>query len=337
MYDYYASFGAVLCAGPLDGLAGIVSDGKLVWPSAKNWEAGSYALNALAAHRGMVWRSTAGSNTTKPGESATWVRYALMRHASLNPQSVSVEGYGIGYIYWGTSNQVLDASGEALLAAGGHPAYRRQALFVGKKFLCGRERTSLPNLQFIGFRYPRQNVIYTASVTSGGLVVGHWYEVRGTGTITHNGGSIATGALFLAGATTWIGATGAPAVHEVGLDADWQANPFAALAEYLTDDTFGLGLPAVRLNAASWSAAAAEARSNAAKLYLSPLVLKAEDGRAFIQRVLDHIDGWLRMNADGEIEAGLWSHGIDAPAWTSANTIDYHDLVEPADLDPTSW
>ncbi|MFO1461893.1 MAG: phage tail protein [Verrucomicrobiota bacterium] len=338
VYDFYASFAAVLCAGPLDGLAGIVADGKLVWPKADAWAAGSYALNTLVTQDGMVWRSTAGSNTTVPGAAgASWVRYALRRDASVNPQSITVEGYGVVYLYWGTDTQTLDASGEALLTAGGHPAYRRQAVAVMKRFLCGRERTSLPNLQFILFRYPRQSVLFTANVPSGSLVAGQWYEVRGSGTITHAAATVAAGSLFLASATTWAVGSGSPTVQEVGLDGDWQANPFAVLAEYLTNEQFGLGLPAASLSSSSWNAAAAAARSNASRLFISPLVTKAEDGRAFIQRVLDHCDGWLRWNSDGQIEAGLWSHGAAAPAWTSANTIDYHDLTDPADLDPTAW
>ncbi|MBN8245870.1 MAG: hypothetical protein J0L84_00340, partial [Verrucomicrobia bacterium] len=339
VHDYYASFGAVLCAGPVDGLAGIVFDGRLIWPKADNWKTGtSYALNALAALNGMVWRSTAAANTTEPGTpGSTWRRYVLLRSTSTNPQSISIEGYGQGYLYWGTADQTLDASGEALLAAGGHPAYRRQALFVGKRFLCGRERTSLPNLEFIVMRYPRQSVIYGTPVVSGSLVAGHWYEVRGSGSASHGGTNYAAGNLLLATGTTWTTVSGAPAVHEVGMDADWQVNPFAALAEYLTDDTFGLGLPSSSLVAASWETAAAAARTNAAALYLSPLVMKAEDGRAFIQRILDHVDGWLRWTADGQIEAGLWSHAVAPPAWTAANTIDYHDLVEPAVLDPIAW
>ncbi|MFO1461271.1 MAG: phage tail protein [Verrucomicrobiota bacterium] len=338
VYDYYASFAAVLCAGPLDGLAGIVADGKLVWPKADAWKAGTYALNALATQDGMVWRSTAGSNTTTPGAAgASWARYVLRRDQSVNPQSITVEGYGIVFLYWGTDTQTLDASGEALLTAGGHPAYKRQAVAVMKKFLCGRERTSLPNLQFIGFRYPRQSVIFTASVPSGSLVVGQWYEVRGSGTVTHAAATVPAGGLFLASATTWAVGSGSPTVYEVGLDADWQANPFAVLAEYLTNEQFGLGLSPSMLQASSWATAAAAARSNASSLFLSPLVTKAEDGRAFVQRILDHVDGWLRWNSDGQIEAGLWSHGIAPPTWTSANTIDYHDLTDPAELNPTSW
>jgi len=338
VHDYYASFGAVLCAGPLDGLAGIIFDGKLIWPPAENWEAGTYALNALAAKDGMVWQSMSAGNTTTPGAAgASWRRYALLRHLSTNPQSVSVEGYGVGYLYWGTPNQTLDVGGEAILAAGGHPSYRGQVLFVGKRFLCGRERTSLPNLEFIGFRFPRQGLIYTSSVASGNLVAGHWYEVRSTGWITHDGSAHSAGAIFLATATTWSVGSGAPAVHETGLDGDWQANPFALLAEYLTSEIWGLGLPEAMLDAASWGAAAAAARSHAEALYISPALLKAEDGRAFIQRVLDHVDGWLRWNSAGQIEAGLWSHGVAPPSWTAASTVDYHDLIEPAELDPTSW
>ncbi|MBN8248862.1 MAG: TetR family transcriptional regulator [Verrucomicrobia bacterium] len=244
---------------------------------------------------------------------------------------------GTIYLYWGTATQTLDASGEALLAAGGHPPYRRQAVAVGKKFLCGRERTSLPNLEFVGFRFPRQSVLYTIGVASGSLVVGLWYEVRGSGSITHASATLGTGALFQATATTWATASGAPTVHETGLDRDWQANPFAVLAEYLTDEAFGLGLPPSALVTASWSAAAAAARARSGSLYISPLLTKAEDSRAFVQRVLDHVDGWSRWTADGKIEAGLWAHAESPPAWTSANTVDYHDLVEPADLDPTSW
>ncbi|MCW5560164.1 MAG: hypothetical protein KIT22_20290, partial [Verrucomicrobiae bacterium] len=56
-----------------------------------------------------------------------------------------------------------------------------------------------------------------------------------------------------------------------------------------------------------------------------------------IERVLDHVDGWLGWTTWGAIHAGLWSHSVAPPVWTAATTIDYHDLVEPAVLDPSDW
>ena len=66
---------------------------------------------------------------------ASWVRRAA-QDASVNPQSITVEGYGVVYLYWGTQDtQTLGASGEALLDRWWAPQHRRQAVAVMKRSL----------------------------------------------------------------------------------------------------------------------------------------------------------------------------------------------------------
>src|ERR1051326_711544 len=50
-------------------------------------------------------------------------------------------------------------TGETVLAANGHPPYRRQAVLVLKDFLFGRERTTAPNVEVVVRRKPNQTVI----------------------------------------------------------------------------------------------------------------------------------------------------------------------------------
>lgn len=111
-YDYYATFAAVFRAGRVDTAHALLVDGKAIW-------------------EGPVNRTDMGVGnpyTMVPLDSK-WL----------------LEG---GYIklYWGTDDQTADAT----LAVTGHPPYRGFCYIVFHRFLCGRERTNLPNIEFIG-------------------------------------------------------------------------------------------------------------------------------------------------------------------------------------------
>jgi len=115
-YDYYATFAAVFRAGVVDTAHALLVDGKAIW-------------------EGPINRTDGGVGnpyTITPADSK-WL----------------LEG---GYIklYWGTNSQTADAA----LALHGHPPYRGFCYIVFCRFLCGRERTNLPNIEFIATAGP---------------------------------------------------------------------------------------------------------------------------------------------------------------------------------------
>jgi len=166
IYDYFGTIAGVVCAGPVDELVSIIVDGRTVWPTATAWNAGQVLLiGDLRKWLGVVYQATQShttSNVNKPPASTHWVRYSLVRTvgpSASNPQPLTIDGYGAAYLYWGTDNQTLDSVGEAILAANGHPNYRRQCVLLLKAFLFGRERTSAPNVEVIVRRKPNQTII----------------------------------------------------------------------------------------------------------------------------------------------------------------------------------
>ena len=132
-YDYYATFAAVLRAGPISTIHSILVDGKEIWA-------------------GPINRTDGGVGnpyTVVPTESK-WVR----------------EG---GYIklYWGEDSQT---TADAALALHGHPPYRGFAYIVFCRFLCGRERTNLPNIEVICEAEADPSAVITGTTVEGNRV-----------------------------------------------------------------------------------------------------------------------------------------------------------------------
>lgn len=117
-----------------------------------------------------------------------------------------------------------------------------------------------------------------------------------------------------------------------GLDAEGQANPFCVLAELLTHPLWGLGFPPEQLDVPSWQAAADWAATAPGLLYLSPLLDRQTGGRQVISDLLAHVDGWLRWNAAGMLEAGHWPHGEGPPAFDTGNTVNEDSAVLDREL-----
>lgn len=162
-YDYYGTIAGAICAGPVDELLAILIDGKIRWPMATAWASGtSYSSGNLATFENAVWKCISGhtsSTGNQPPNATHWTRYSVLRSASANPYPITVEGYGNAYLYWGTTSQSLDTTGEKILNDNGHPPYRRQAVLVLKDFLFGREKVSAPSVEVIVRRAPNQSVI----------------------------------------------------------------------------------------------------------------------------------------------------------------------------------
>ena len=163
IYDYYGTIAGAVCAGPVDELVAIIVDGRTVWPKATTWASGqSITAGQLRLWMGVVYKALLTHTTSagdKPPNATYWVRYTLERASSANPAPLTIEGYGAAYLYWGTSTQTLDSTGEATLTTKGHPPYRRQCFIVLKDFLFGRERTSAPNIEVIVRKKPAQSVV----------------------------------------------------------------------------------------------------------------------------------------------------------------------------------
>lgn len=292
VYDYFGTIAGIVCAGPVDELVEILVDGKTVWPTAAKWKSGtSYTTGNLVQDKGVVYKATSNHTANagnRPPNASTWTRYTITRALSANPVALTVEGFGMAYLYWGTSTQTLDAVGEATLSAKGHPPYRRQCVLVLKDFLFGRERVSAPNVEAIVRKYPSQTMV-----------------------------------------------TGDAA----GL-TDGQSNPIAALADLYTDPVFGAGLVPNAVgapNSTSWNAAAGSLHTDNGKLYISPILQRAQSLRQITAAMLAYCDGWLRFATDGTIEAGRFPHNAAPPSFTAANTIDFHDLIEEANYDAAGW
>lgn len=104
---------------------------------------------------------------------------------------------------------------------------------------------------------------------------------------------------------------------------DGQANPVAILGELFTS-IHGLAQPIAKLDATSWAAAAAYARTNYSKTFCSPLLTDHSDARAAIASLLRMFDGALYWTASGTLGLVLLKPGInpgglttlDAAAWT---------------------
>lgn len=111
------------------------------------------------------------------------------------------------------------------------------------------------------------------------------------------------------------------------LDADDQCNPMAFLAEVLTHPIIGAEIPDSELDAASWQAEADRQLAISSRTYISPMIDREQALPEIIDRVQRSCDIWLYRNAAGLITVGHWPHAEAPPVFTSANTIDIHDLA----------
>lgn len=222
----------------------------------------------------------------------------LQRAGQPNPVAISVEGYGVAFFYWGTSNQTLatmtpgspalgGSSGvEDVLGPNGHPPYRRKAVMVLKGFLFGREKVSAPSVEVIVSRKPVQSII-----------------------------------------------TGVAAE----LDEAFNANPLAVLAEAWTDPVFGLGRDPAGLDAASWQETANALYARRAETYISPVLERPQSARSLFDEFREYYDGWFRRTSDGKIAAGRFLRGESPPSFDQTNTITAADLVEEPAFDSDGW
>lgn len=165
-HDYYGTIAGIICAGPVASLVAIIQDKKVIWPEAPEWiysYGESYTVGDLVNWEGRVWRCITNHTSHPdfpPGVAPEWVQYSLKRTdpGVTNPIQITVTGYGIAALYWGTDDQTLDAVNTPVFAST-HPPYRRQCFVILRQWLFGRERVSAPNVEFIVTREPIQSVV----------------------------------------------------------------------------------------------------------------------------------------------------------------------------------
>jgi hypothetical protein len=116
------------------------------------WEA-----NSIVVWQGRIYATDAATNEEPPN--APWELWRVNRADSANPLKFTVEDYGDAYLYWGTSDQVLDTEDEGILSALGHPPYRYRAVLMLKDFLFGTMQVNAPDVHLLGGRNPVQTLI----------------------------------------------------------------------------------------------------------------------------------------------------------------------------------
>lgn len=259
------------------------------------WESGS-----IVAQNGRLYVTNADTNSQPPN--SPWTLWKIDRSASPNPLKMTVTknsrygtnaGPGDWYLYWGTSDQVLDASGEAILTALGHPPYRNRAVIMGKDVLFGTMTATPPNVQVLGGRIPVQSLIVDNTA-----VVGY---------------------------------------DSTAPDADWQINPWTALAELLTHPVIGLGLPLSWFDAASWQAEADRCGANPSLYYISPMITSLRQVSDVVSDLLGYPDAFILWSVVATLIAGHWPHGDAPPTFNAQNTVNQNNIETPIAWDSQGW
>lgn len=194
----------------------------------------------------------------------------VKRVNSSNPYEFMIEGRGKVYFYWGTDDQVL-SDPVSSKPGRGHSPYRRKAIAAFEDFLCGRERTSAPDVSFITRRQPRQTVISSTYNT---------------------------------------------------LDTQGQANGFAALLDFMTDDVAGLGMSNDLFDVATWEAQAAKIFNNQSDEYLTINLNAKTRLKNLITEFNGYYDTWFRQNFNGQIEVGSFRDEGTIHVVTSDDLVD---------------
>jgi hypothetical protein len=121
------------------------------------------------------------------------------------------------------------------------------------------------------------------------------------------------------------------------LDAEWQANPWCVLAEILTNQIWGLGLPVGWFDQATWQAEADRCAANPALYYISPTYTSLMKVRDLVSDLLGYPDAFVFWSAVATLIAGHWPHGEAAPAFNATNSVNRDNLVEEIQWDGKGW
>jgi hypothetical protein len=368
---YFGTLAALICAGPVDELVGIAADGKLIWPEAPAWADGLVeartAFRKRAGNVATVW--TEKEHGLKNGDQVTLSGFG---DASFNATAASVlaaSAFAFTFANAGSNvAKTADSAGRvtknvaytagdlvhdgatvwqcvtghtsSLATRPPHPYWTGYAL---KRSVVGDApfAITIPDWGAVDFYWGTadQELLVDADPTSARAIfiaAGHppyrrqcWALLRDFKFGVER--QAAPNLEFIVRrAPNQAAITGAAAALN-----DGQANPIAALAELVKSDVWGIG-SAVPL-AGSFQALADELAAAADATGLSLVLDTAETLRAIVARLVAYYDGWFRFSRAGELEAGRFLHNEAPPAFTDANTIDFHDLIEEIAWESTGW
>ena len=283
-YNYYASFAACACHGPVDGLHDIFLNGDSVYASSVKLQAlsltqtgGVATFTTKNAHgvadgsqviiegaEQLDYNGTTTVTVTSPtvftfpvpslpsspatGKVTARIKLDPIFRDGSNPISVSVliPDYGTMKLYWGTEEQDTDP----LLTSSGsaHPAYRGICYAVFDTLFLGFNQTNVPNLEFVLSRKP------TAA---------------------------------------W---------HDLDL-IDGEANPLAAACELVQHPRAGFGISDDRLSTAAILEAAGILDDEG--FGISPFFNRQQEARQSLLEILEHIGGYPTTDVQGRLSLTL--------------------------------
>lgn len=373
--DYYGSLAGVVCAGPVDELVAFILDGKTLWPTDRTWADDIIDIPAISIarngnnkgyitfavphklHNGQFFVSS-GFDAPPDGDS---FNYAVKKMVTNNNDD-RIQFVNAGSEF-GSEDGLAVTSGtitkvvayvvgdlvrygggiwECIQAHDGYPVNAPPNVTYWQPYSVHRTLTGNP---------------FPFTVPGYGQAYFYWgtddQELREGSFLLENDHPPYRHQAFIELEDFLFGTErqGAPNIEVIvrrrpnqtvivgpsaELDDDSQANPLACSAELLTNGIFGVGQP-VALLAESFQTVAEELAEDSGNTYVSPVMDTQDSFRSFISRLLAYYDGWHRFNSQGKIDAGRFLHNEAPPAFTDANTIDFHDCVDEIEIDSGGW
>lgn len=313
-YNYFASFAALICAGPLRGFHGLFFNGDPVYTASQKLFAASLTrllavvtFNCTAAHGLTTGDTVFVEGVDQPDyngqfpitvTSATAFTYTLAASPELNPTASS--GYITARVQLDPIYRDVDHPDyvdilipdfcEARLYWGtetqlpddylqtsgvAHPAYRGLAYFVFTRLFTGFNQVSVQNLEAVVSRVPE---------------------------------------------ATW---------HALGHITD-DANVASVVAEALQHPRIGLGIATARMNTTEISATGDLIEGEG--LGISPVYLRSTTAKEVLLQVLEYADAYPTVNG-----AGKFGLRLARPDYADLVELTDADFVEPPSFKADDW
>lgn len=302
------------------------------------WVAGTYSAGTYVVRNGYVWH-TAASNSLAPGTTRP-VRGTRGTGEGLEPTPGLVNGWS--YV-----------STPSVWVAGGHHPANAIVAWKGQVYTTPSATSNEPPAApWVRWRLNRVDSANPLKITipKGGDVFLYWgtddqvLDAVDEQTLNDNDHPPYRHRAFLVLKNFLFGTetTTPPDCHVLGgrlpvqtlitgaaadMDDDWQINPWCALAELLTHQVYGLGLPNSLFDSTTWQAEADRCLANPELFYISPMFTSLIKVRDLVADLLGYPDAFVFWNTLGAIEAGHWPHGEDAPAFDNTSTVNRDTLI----------
>lgn len=293
-YNYYSSFAAVACIGPVDGLHDIYFNGEPVYASETQIVIAAISVVGLvvtcqtAAPHTLVTADTVIMDGVQPDEyngsfaitvtDATHFTYTLPVTPSASPASASsaiTARLVLDPVYRDVSHPdyvdiVIPGFGEMRLYWGtetqdadiylqssgiAHPAYRGLCYVIFTRLFLGFNQTNVQNIELVLSRNPEQS----------------WHSID---------------------------------------DVEQDANLVTAISDALQNPRCGLALPDSRFNTVELLATADDIAAEGSGI--SPIVTRQQEARQVFALMLEYLDAYPTLNADSKLGLKLARDGAGA-------------------------